>query len=627
MKRFSFFLFVIFVLSCGDMSPTNGISLEGEGKAKVISKFEVPQSRDCTTHTVSIPIPAPANESPDLREASFLEYCFEVLLKDNITDPILYLGYIDHFYRVYWNGKLIGSTSKFEKKKQTMVADQFVSISLKKADILHKNLLLVQVKKHANWSGRGGIHTGHPAIIPFQDFKAEELVKETYEFGRVIFISSAGILFLLLYLGKRRNLEFFWFSLYLFIEALHFSTQVQLQFVLDWDLFFWKRLEYVSLCFQAPIFGLFLLSILGSKPTNPLFLSFLIIEFSLALVFGFYTDIEYLSLINNIFHLPFLLFVIFGFFILIIRKWREGNPKAKIIANLFAIPGLISITEIINIKFLFFPELSQYKIQAESVTFLVLSMGVYLSYEFFRLEVDLERTIEKEKNLRKTFQLYVPPEDLEKILSSFSATGESFAEETERVILFCDMRNFTAITENLTPIETVSFLNSYFEVFSEIVIRKKDIVDKLIGDCIMARFSKENVSLAVEAGLVMIKELGNFNKARISNNMIPINHGIGISMGSVVEGNIGSSNKKDYTVIGDPVNLASRLESLTKFYKVGILVTESIYVATIDTFQYREIDCIRVMGKSEAIKIYEPLNSLGGFSKSRSLETTNRISN
>jgi adenylate cyclase len=160
----------------------------------------------------------------------------------------------------------------------------------------------------------------------------------------------------------------------------------------------------------------------------------------------------------------------------------------------------------------------------------------------------------------------------------------------------------------MSPNELVQFLNSYFTLFNSIIIEKGGVIDKLIGDCIMARFDSHLEKEAIETALLLQAHIKRFNGERKKKRQKPIYHGVGLSMGNVVVGNIGSVNKMDYTVIGDAVNLASRLESLTKYYGVEILITENLYRTTKQYFYFREIDKIRVKGKKRASRIFQPIS-------------------
>ncbi|MCX7998779.1 MAG: adenylate/guanylate cyclase domain-containing protein [Leptospiraceae bacterium] len=146
------------------------------------------------------------------------------------------------------------------------------------------------------------------------------------------------------------------------------------------------------------------------------------------------------------------------------------------------------------------------------------------------------------------------------------------------------MREFTTFSERMSPSEIVKFLNNYFERFNKVIINNGGIIDKLMGDCIMARFEYGKEMYAIKAALEIQQELQAYNKARRKLHQKPIANGVGLSLGEVVLGNIGSINKMDFTVIGDPVNVASRLESLTKFYNVAILVNEALYKRRMNLF-------------------------------------------
>ncbi|HQJ06691.1 MAG TPA: adenylate/guanylate cyclase domain-containing protein, partial [Spirochaetota bacterium] len=139
-------------------------------------------------------------------------------------------------------------------------------------------------------------------------------------------------------------------------------------------------------------------------------------------------------------------------------------------------------------------------------------------------------------------------------------------------ILFSDIRDFTTISEKLSPLDTVNLLNSYFNKMNDCIIRLNGEIDKLIGDCIMALFF--NPDNSVKSAIQMRKNLNIFN--RDNKTKIKVNNGVGINFGEVVLGNIGSETKMDYTVIGDVVNSASRMEALTKYYGLPIIISEEL---------------------------------------------------
>lgn len=168
-------------------------------------------------------------------------------------------------------------------------------------------------------------------------------------------------------------------------------------------------------------------------------------------------------------------------------------------------------------------------------------------------------------------------------------------------VLFADIRDFTGLSENATPFETVTLLNEYFDEMNGCVLRNGGEIDKLIGDCIMALFT--DVASSVRAAIEMRRLLAAFNDRRPGRTRV--NNGVGINYGRVIVGNIGSPGKMDYTVIGDIVNSASRIESLTKYYGLPILISEDVSQALPGGFAIRFVDRVLVKGRKAPINLYE----------------------
>jgi adenylate cyclase len=218
--------------------------------------------------------------------------------------------------------------------------------------------------------------------------------------------------------------------------------------------------------------------------------------------------------------------------------------------------------------------------------------------------------ISREKRLKNTMYRYLTPHVAEQVL----AVGEDalmVGERKEVTILFSDIRGYTTLTENLGAAEVVSLLNQYFETMVEAVFNYEGTLDKFIGDALMAVFgaplplTENHAWRAVQSALDMRRRLEEFNQRRIIQAQPQINIGIGISSGEVVSGNIGSQKRMDYTVIGDGVNLSSRLETVTKEYGCDILLSEFTYQLCSDRIWVRQLDKIRVKGKHQAVNIYE----------------------
>jgi len=183
----------------------------------------------------------------------------------------------------------------------------------------------------------------------------------------------------------------------------------------------------------------------------------------------------------------------------------------------------------------------------------------------------------------------------------------------EATVLFSDVRSFTTITEKLGPQGTVALLNEYFTIMVECISREGGMLDKFIGDAIMAGFGvpmphDDDEDRAVRAGISMIRELWDWNKVRVARGEDPVDMGLGLNTDNVVTGNIGSPKRMDYTMIGDGVNLAARLESACKQYKAHILLSEFTVGKLKGTYRIRDIDKVVVKGKTKPVEIYECLD-------------------
>lgn len=210
--------------------------------------------------------------------------------------------------------------------------------------------------------------------------------------------------------------------------------------------------------------------------------------------------------------------------------------------------------------------------------------------------------------VRQLFGKYVHPSLLEELMLD-PRKVKLGGERRHMSILFSDVRGFTTISEGLSPEGLVDLLNNYLNAMSPIILERRGTIDKYIGDAIMAFWNapvvtKDHEIKAVESALAMEKKLKEFNVEHNTNLGI----GIGINSGDVVVGNMGSEERLNYTVMGDAVNLASRLEGMTKKYGVITLVSQGIKEkGIVEGLFYRKLDDAKVKGKNEAVEFYEPM--------------------
>ena len=217
------------------------------------------------------------------------------------------------------------------------------------------------------------------------------------------------------------------------------------------------------------------------------------------------------------------------------------------------------------------------------------------------------------------FGQYVPP-DLVKQMGSSPNSALSFdGERREMTVLFADIRNFTSISEGMEPGELKDMLNRYFTPMTQIIFEQQGTIDKYIGDMVMAFWGApiEDQNHAVH-GLTAALQMQAKSKALTAEfkslGYPQIQIGVGLNSGEMNVGNMGSEYRRSYTVLGDNVNLGSRVESLTKFYGADTLVAENTYQACRDHFIFRLADKVQVKGKEEAVSLYEPLGIKGEVS-------------
>jgi adenylate cyclase len=219
--------------------------------------------------------------------------------------------------------------------------------------------------------------------------------------------------------------------------------------------------------------------------------------------------------------------------------------------------------------------------------------------------------ISSEKRLKSTMSRYMDPGIADRLVASGAELLGG--KNVESTVMFSDIRGFTTLTEQLGAQGTVALLNEYFTLMVDCIQREEGMLDKFIGDAIMAAFGipvahADDADRAVRAAIAMITTLNSWNQQRLSEGKLPVNIGIGLNTDTVVSGNIGSNKRMDFTIIGDGVNLASRLESACKQYGTKILVSEFTIRKLQGTYRMREIDLVVVKGKTQPVSIYEILS-------------------
>lgn len=235
---------------------------------------------------------------------------------------------------------------------------------------------------------------------------------------------------------------------------------------------------------------------------------------------------------------------------------------------------------------------------------LFLAAAALFLVHFRRKSQDAELSIIKQN---ASFARFVPKEFLRLVgKGSLSDVELSTSVQRETAVLFSDIRSYTSLSESMTSNQIFNFLNDYFVFVSEPVTANKGFIDIFIGDALMALFP-QSAEDALKAAIQMRLDLRDFNAAQRKEGLQPVHNGYGLHFGEVTLGTIGNFERMQTTAIGDTVNLASRIESVTKVFGMDIVLSDGIYdrLDDPDAYLLREIDTVRVKGKHEPVRLYE----------------------
>ncbi|MCB1176868.1 MAG: adenylate/guanylate cyclase domain-containing protein, partial [Leptospiraceae bacterium] len=318
----------------------------------------------------------------------------------------------------------------------------------------------------------------------------------------------------------------------------------------------------------------------------------------------------------------FFIYLIFGFSFLFYFTLK-GFQGAKLLTSgllvvlIFAINDILYSNLIINSLFL-----AHY-----GIAFLIFTQSLGISIRFSKAFASIENLTKNLKEVNQSYRRFVPKEFL-RFLNKSEITEISLGEQvqSEMTILFSDIRSFTELSEKMSPGDNFNFLNSYLSRMGPIVRGHDGFIDKYIGDGIMALFPGE-VEDAINSAIAMQKEIRVYNKHRMKSNYDGIKVGIGVHTGTLILGTIGEEQRMESTVISDAVNLASRIEGLTKTYGAYILISEHSFnlIKDKNIYKYRLLDKVKVKGKSNYTLVYEIFDGMPEYLLEIYLKTKNNI--
>lgn len=425
-----------------------------------------------------------------------------------------------------------------------------------------------------------------------------------------------GLYHLLFYQMRRRNQGAFYFGILcvlIFIRVLTTGDKLMIYWT-DIPTFVNSKLAYLSVYAALPIFFIYLKSIFP-KEIQQRFVQLILLGAAGLCLFIILTP-------NTISHYTFYpfrvillcctLYVVYAMYFVLKRKKNGGI--------LFAIGILIAVTTAWND--------TMYE-SGDNTSGFVFPFGIlaFMLLQTSFLAKVFAANIVHIRKLSETFKKFVPEQFLRKLDEGESneiKLGE--AREELLTISFSDIRSFSEISEQMTSQELLVFLNEFFERMDDPIHDNHGFIDKYIGDSIMSVFDrkKENNNTHAEDSVRAAIGMHRINQEFLEkiHHEIPIRFGIGIHSGKVILGTVGSAKRMDSTVIGDSVNLASRLESLTKYYDAQIIISEATRkLIHSDNFHIRQIDKVVVKGKSNIVAIYEVFDSNPFEIKKRKVES------
>ncbi len=251
---------------------------------------------------------------------------------------------------------------------------------------------------------------------------------------------------------------------------------------------------------------------------------------------------------------------------------------------------------------------------------LPLASALVMAFTAFALNMSYGYFVESrsKRELAHLFGTYVPPELVDEMVKDPDSYSMK-ASSKELTVMFCDMRGFTQMSETMEPTQLQGLLNSVFSRLTDLIRGNRGTIDKYMGDCVMAFWgapvdTPDHAALAVKTSIEMSLAIRKLNEEHKAKGLPEIGIGIGLNTGTMCVGDMGSDIRRSYTVIGDSVNLGSRLEGLSKIYGVDTVVSESTRKLAPE-FAWQELDKVRVKGKEQAVAIFYPVGLSGQLDK------------
>lgn len=495
---------------------------------------------------------------------------YRVLIQKRKSDKLsLLINDIGSSYKVWINNTLRLTAGRLDTLEENYLPTYGKHTVELKADTEYVELII----EVANFSQvKGGIKT-YVSLIEtskVETFQERESFRIYFCLGIIIMFGLYHIALFLFNMKDKASLNFGLFCVVMFIFLI-FRSRIIYHFYNDigWNLS--NRIEYISQYLSLPLFYLFFS---GSFPRQfaKLFKQTSWVISLLLIVFVLFTDMKQFSATLLIFHVVILVYIVLVI-IGIIRALVQKEEGIKIIFPGFVVFMLSLINDILHVQNV----INTANLVIFGIVGFMISQALFLALKSVRNTIQVTKLSEYLKRLNKVLGYYVP-DDFLKLLkkNSIIEVGLGNCIEKEMTIMFSDIRAFTSISEGLSPSQAFDFINDYFKCMAPIIRQHNGFIDKYLGDGIMALFPN-SADDAMLAGKAMLEELQRFNLKNQQKGMPQIEIGIGLHTGYCVLGTVGEPQRMDTTVISDAVNLAARIEALTKFYKTAFIISQETH--------------------------------------------------
>lgn len=528
---------------------------------------------------------------------------FRIKLKlaDNLSETMaLTVNEQDTSYAIYVNGKYLGGAGKpgsnpneyTPKVKSTIVVlpqTSDLTIDIYVANYVHR---------------KGGIWTD----IVLSTYERGESRLTKRKINETMFssiLAFVGLFFLAMYFYNRdgkHTIGIFLFSMAVFLRTISTGERILIEFV---DVPYWilLRLEYISWFWSAPLLYHYFYTIFPEDFSKRMGIFFYTL--SSILTFGLLLPPAYFTETASIYPIAFVANGIL-IFVYLYRAYQKNRMESKLLLFGMLLVLVGATNDVLHAESLIH---TMYIAPASVVIFVFLQVVTFGKI----VRQNLTKTLEfaqEQKQLSGSFSRFVPTEFLFHLGKTDIRHVDLGDQVQKRMsILFADIRSFTEFSETLTPKENFDFLNSYLQRVGPIIRHNNGFIDKFIGDAVMALFPYD-INDAIKAAVEMQEAIRIYNSHRSNCGYIPVEVGIGIHTGNLTLGILGEHKRMEGTVISDAVNLASRIEKITKLFSSRIVISADTFIEASDGlgYHYRLLDRVAIKGKTESVFVVEVLD-------------------